>query len=139
MLSGGIDSTTIVKLASENNNKLNTFSVTNTGTSYNEEEWINEVANKYQVIGKSVDINFDNIKLETINESIDAFDEPYSDPSTLPSFLIYKEISKNFKVAISGDGGDELLGGYQRVIRTLNRNNFASKFFSMYPGFIGTE
>ena len=58
MLSGGIDSTTIVKLASENNNKLNTFSVTNTGTSYNEEEWINEVANKYQVIGKSVDINF---------------------------------------------------------------------------------
>ena len=138
MLSGGIDSTTIVKLASENNNKLNTFSVTNTGTSYNEEEWINEVANKYQVIGKSVDINFDNIKLETINESIDAFDEPYSDPSTLPSFLIYKEISKNFKVAISGDGGDELLGGYQRVIRTLNRNNFASKFFSMYPGFIGT-
>ena len=48
MLSGGIDSTTIVKLASENNNKLNTFSVTNTGTSYNEEEWINEVANKYQ-------------------------------------------------------------------------------------------
>ena len=138
MLSGGIDSTTIVKLASENNNKLNTFSVTNTGTSYNEEEWINKVANKYQVIGKYVDINFDNINLETINESIDAFDEPYSDPSTLPSFLIYKEISKNFKVAISGDGGDELLGGYQRVIRTLNRNNFASKFFSMYPGFIGT-
>jgi len=138
MLSGGIDSTTIVKIASENNNKLNTFSVTNAGTSYNEEEWINKVVNKYQVIGKYVDINFDNIKLETINESIDAFDEPYSDPSTLPSFLIYKEISKNFKVAISGDGGDELLGGYQRVIRTLNRNNFASKFFSMYPGFIGT-
>ena len=138
MLSGGIDSTTIVKIASENNNKLNTFSVTNAGTSYNEEEWINKVVNKYQVIGKYVDINFDNINLETINESIDAFDEPYSDPSTLPSFLIYKEISKNFKVAISGDGGDELLGGYQRVIKTLNRNIFASKFFSVYPGFIGT-
>ena len=138
LLSGGIDSTAIVKIASENNNKLNTFSVTNTGTSYNEEEWINKVLNKYQVIGKCVDINFDNINLETINESIDAFDEPYSDPSTLPSFLIYKEISKNFKVAISGDGGDELLGGYQRVIKTLNRNIFASKLFSIYPGFIGT-
>ena len=95
MLSGGIDSTAIVKIASENNNKLNTFSVTNTGTSYNEEEWINKVLNKYQVVG-NVDINFDNINLETINESIDAFDEPYSDPSTLPSFLIYKEISKKF-------------------------------------------
>ena len=92
MLSGGIDSTAIVKIASENNNKLNTFSVTNTGTSYNEEEWINKVLNKYQVVGKCVDINFDNINLETINESIDAFDEPYSDPSTLPSFLIQRDI-----------------------------------------------
>lgn len=138
MLSGGIDSTTIIKIASENNNKLNTFSVINTGTQYNEEEWINKVLKKYQIDGKYIDINFNNIHLETINQSINAFDEPYSDPSTVPSFLIYKEISKNFKVAISGDGGDELLGGYQRVLRTLKRKNFASNLFSIYPGLIGT-
>ena len=63
---------------------------------------INKVLNKYQVVGKCVDINFDNINLETINESIDAFDEPYSDPSTLPSFLIYKRYLKILKLLFPG-------------------------------------
>ena len=41
-------------------------------------------------------------------------DEPYADPSIIPSYIISNEISKHYKVAISGDGGDELLGGYEK-------------------------
>ena len=47
--------------------------------------------------------------LKNVLDSILAFDEPMH--STIPSFIISNLISKNFKTAISGDGGDELVGG----------------------------
>ena len=50
--------------------------------------------------------------LDVVEKSIKIFDEPYFDPSNIPSYIITKEMAKEFKVAISGDGGDELLGGY---------------------------
>ena len=58
----------------------------------------------------------EDISVNDIINSIKLFDEPYSDPSTLPSYIISKEISKRYKVAISGDGGDELLGVIQESI-----------------------
>ena len=81
------------------------------------------------------------IDLELINESIQIFDEPYSDPSTLPSYILSKEISKNYKVAISGDGGDELLGGYDRVYKSLKRKKFkilSGLLFKLYKPNFGT-
>ena len=59
-----------------------------------------------------------------IDKSIKSLDHPYSDPSVIPSFMLSEEISKYFKVAISGDGGDELLGGYKRLNLTLSNKNF---------------
>ena len=54
---------------------------------------------------------------------ISQLDEPYADPSVVPSYILSKEISNKFKVAISGDGGDELLGGYLRIANILKNKN----------------
>ncbi|MDA9676952.1 asparagine synthase-related protein, partial [bacterium] len=77
-----------------------------------------------------------------IDQSILLFDEPYADPSTIPSFLLSKEVSKKYKVAISGDGGDEVFGGYKRTSLSLKEKSFLknlfSKFYFIYPSFLGT-
>lgn len=77
-----------------------------------------------------------------ILESIAVLDEPYADPSIVPSYILSREIAKYFKVAISGDGGDELLGGYSRTFLTLRPKNILkaliSNFYHLYPGFLGT-
>lgn len=138
-LSGGLDSTTITKLLSKNHN-VNTFSLIS-NQKYDESNWSNLVAKKYRTNHQVV--NIDNyIKDEDIFNSLNSLDEPYDDPSVIPSFILSREISKYFKVALSGDGGDELLGGYRRTYLSLNRKNInknlISMFFKLYPSYFGT-
>ena len=77
-----------------------------------------------------------------INSILSILDEPYSDPSVIPSYLLCNAISKEYKVAISGDGGDELLGGYERTMRSLQKpgsfRNLISKAYNLYPAILGT-
>ena len=120
--SGGIDSTSVIKSMADNNFQINTFSVHLDDNRYDERYWSDQVSEKYNTNHNFVEISA-NINSSKINESIESLDEPYSDPSVVPSYLLSKEISKKFKVAISGDGGDELLGGYKRVSRTLNTSS----------------
>tara|TARA_B100000029_G_scaffold516748_1_gene633668 strand:+ start:46690 stop:48495 length:1806 start_codon:yes stop_codon:yes gene_type:complete len=140
-LSGGLDSTSIIKIQKDNNINTNSFSVGYGDSKYDESQWFNEVVKKYNTNhhATNIDESFSN---EDILNSIKAFDEPYADPSTVPSYILSKEISQYYKVAISGDGGDELFGGYERTLEMLkNRNfikNFYSKFFYVYPGILGT-
>ena len=139
-LSGGIDSTAIVKSISLQNKQVNTFSIGFESDKYDESTWSNIVAQQYETNHLLKKIKTD-IDLELINESIQIFDEPYSDPSTLPSYILSKEISKNYKVAISGDGGDELLGGYDRVYKSLKRKKFkilSGLLFKLYKPNFGT-
>ena len=140
-LSGGIDSTSIIKSIIKSNNEINTFSVSYGDEKYDESYWFNQVASKYNTNHVTKYVN----KLDIdsyIMESVEIFDEPYSDPSTLPSYLLSKLISSSYKVAISGDGGDELLGGYKRTNLALNSNKFNEKIisglFNIYPAQFGT-
>ena len=121
--------------------KVNAFSVSLENSEFDESAWINKVNQKYNLNDHIVNID-SNIKIEEIFASINLFDEPYCDPSTFPSYKISKEISKKYKVAITGDGGDELLGGYTRIYNVLNGIKFPSNLvnliFKIYPPMLGT-
>lgn len=140
-LSGGIDSTSIIKSLNDKNEEINSFSVVFNEEKYNEQKWSRLVAEKYKTnhveINASVDLDIDQI-----SSALNSLDEPYSDPSVIPSYLISKKISKHYKVAISGDGGDELLGGYQRTNIALKNksliSDLISKLYKFYPGILGS-
>ncbi len=140
-LSGGIDSTYIIKDMADRGLTANTFSVVFENKKYDERKWSREVSKKYDTNHIEYEINLDEFDNFVI-ESIEQFDEPYSDPSTVPSYLISKLISKNYKTAISGDGGDELLGGYSRTNTLLfNQGKYknAIKYLNyIYPNYLGT-
>ena len=141
-LSGGLDSSTIVKKIFElETDSINTFTVGVENKKYNEANWAKLVAEKYNTNHKEIFID-SQIKTSLVFDSLNAFDEPYSDPSTIPTYIISKLISDSFKVAISGDGGDELLGGYLRTRQVLKRlkinESFVDFSYGMYPPSLGS-
>ncbi len=140
-LSGGIDSTSIVKKLNDLDYPTNTFSVVVNNEKYNEKEFIDKVVNTYETEHYEANIDFE-ISDEIINKSIKSLDEPYSDPSVVPSYYLSELISTKYKVAISGDGGDELLGGYYRIKNHLKKNRFLknvlSKLYYFYPAMMGS-
>lgn len=140
-LSGGLDSTSIVKKITELGHKVNTFSVVVDKSELNEEIYIKKVVSKYNTNHSQINVDA-SISSENIFEALDCLDEPYGDPSIVPSYLLSNLISQEFKVAISGDGGDELLGGYSRMKNHLiNRNIFTdlyTQIYKIYPSFLGS-
>tara|TARA_Y100001958_G_scaffold156915_1_gene150675 strand:- start:16422 stop:18218 length:1797 start_codon:yes stop_codon:yes gene_type:complete len=141
LLSGGVDSTSIVKLLNNEDNIVNTFSIGYKDKKYDESKWFDLVNKKYNTNPTVEILNKKDID-KYVMESIYALDEPYSDPSTIPSYVVNNQISKYFKVAITGDGGDELLGGYKRLQQIMNQNKYNSYainlIFKMYPWFLGS-
>ena len=140
-LSGGIDSTSIIKNLYDNNKNVNSFSVRFKDPKYDESNWSRMVAERYKTNHKEVFLSSE-INENVIHNSLSSLDEPYYDPSVVPSYVLSKEISNYYKVAISGDGGDELLGGYKRTMDSLKSksfiNNIISKLYNLYPPFLGT-
>jgi len=140
-LSGGLDSTSIVKKISELGHRINTFSVVVDKSEINEESYIKEVVSKYNTNHSQIKVE-SSISSKNVFEALDCLDEPYGDPSIVPSFLLSKLISQDFKVAISGDGGDELLGGYSRMknhlVKRSKLKNLYSKLYKTYPPLFGT-
>ena len=93
-------------------------------------KFITEEIEKYSSNHSKFSINSD-IDIDLISSVISAYDELYFDPSVVPSFILSKEMSKNFKVAISGDGGDELLGGYERTKLSIERKTLPNSLINI--------
>ena len=113
-LSGGIDSSVIVALASRHQKSLNTFSIGFKGEQYFDETHFAElVAEKFKTNHSTFRLGFDDY-LSHIYDVLDYLDEPFADSASLPQFILCMETRKHVTVAVSGDGGDEVFAGYNK-------------------------
>lgn len=111
-LSGGIDSSSIVSYMKEiHKGELHTFSVGFNKRSYNELPDADRVAQLLETKHHGLIVG-ENDPLKLLNNSIDVFDELFSDNSLIPMVEVSKLASEYVKVVLSGDAGDELFGGY---------------------------
>lgn len=114
-LSGGVDSTATAAFAAQFSPKIKSFCIGFDEPSFDESEYARRAA---AAIGTSH--NEDRLSLNTavtlIPEIFERLDEPLSDPSVLPTYLLSRFTRKSVTVALSGDGGDELFAGYPTYI-----------------------
>lgn len=121
-LSGGIDSSLVVALLAKGHvSDLHTFNVTFDEAGYDESPFARAVANQYHTIHREIPVKASATKPEMLARVMSQFDEPFGDPASLPNYLLSQVTAQQVKVVLSGDGGDELLGGYpmyQRIRQT---------------------
>ena len=120
-LSGGIDSSLLTAMYAQIMDKpINTFTVDFQEKGFSEKKFANLTAKKYQTNHKVLNVNISD--LNELDKILSYFDEPFGDYSLIPTYYLTKAVSKDIKVAISGDGGDELFGGYERYKYFLKIN-----------------
>jgi asparagine synthase (glutamine-hydrolysing) len=111
LLSGGIDSAMLAALAAdESSEPLRTFSIGFEERSFDELGDARLVAQRYGTQHRELVLRPDAALL--LPALADAFDEPFADSSALPTYLVSQLAAEDVKVALSGEGGDELFGGY---------------------------
>jgi len=125
-LSGGIDSGLITAMSAKEKQNIKTFTANFSESSYSEREYAEAVAQEYGTEHKSFFISTE-IK-NNIDTLLDKLDEPFGDISFLPTYYLSKYTRNHVTVALSGDGGDELFGGYYTYVAFLLYDKFLRKF-----------
>jgi asparagine synthase (glutamine-hydrolysing) len=118
LLSGGIDSSALAALAAEESSEpLRTFSIGFEERSFDELADARRVADRYGTRHRELVLRPDAALL--LPALAEAFDEPFADSSALPTYLVSQLAAQDVKVALSGEGGDELFGGYYTYVADL--------------------
>ena len=115
LLSGGVDSGALAALAAEESSEaVRTFSIGFEESSFDELDGARAVSLRYGTQHRELVLRPDAALL--LPALADAFDEPFADSSALPTYLVSKLAAEDVKVALSGEGGDELFGGYYTYV-----------------------
>jgi asparagine synthase (glutamine-hydrolysing) len=113
-LSGGIDSSIITTIAAKHKSDLNTFSIGYKNHPYfDETKYALAVAKKNNTNHHVFQLDVNDFK-ENFQKIIDSIDEPMADSSCIPTFILAQKTSKFVRVALSGDGADEMFAGYNK-------------------------
>ena len=132
LLSGGVDSGVLAALAAEESAApLRTFSIGFEEASFDELPAARAVAARYGTIHRELTLRPDAALL--LPALAAAFDEPFADSSALPTYLVSKLAAEDVKVALSGEGSDELFGGYYTYVADLLAQRFGAAASAARP------
>ena len=122
LLSGGIDSSLVTALAARQSTQpVRTFTISFPGNDgYNEAPYARLVANHFST--EHTELTADPASVDLLPLLAQQFDEPLGDSSLVPTYLVSKLIRQHCTVALGGDGGDELFGGYNHYSEIQKRS-----------------
>lgn len=126
-LSGGTDSSLVASIASKYST-IETFTIGFHEADFNEANIAKQIAQHLGTSHNELYVRSKDVQ-DLIPNLATIYDEPFADSSSLPTLLVSKLASSKTKVVLSGDGGDEVFGGY-------NRHLFAHRYFDNMPSFI---
>lgn len=133
-LSGGLDSTSVVKAASKFNPAINTLAF-GYKDKFNELSYAKAAADMYGTIHHELLEDGSDIE-DLFLKLADIYDEPFSDSSAIPTYLICRAARKFGKVVLTGDGGDELLGGYTWWYKPILESIITGSGSKINPGYV---
>jgi asparagine synthase (glutamine-hydrolysing) len=117
-LSGGLDSALNVALLADGLLPgIQTFTMSFADPAYDESAVARGIAASLRTRHREIRMSSSSDDFDLFVRIVSQYDEPFGDSSCLPTYLICREMRRHVKVAISGDGGDEVLGGYIRHLR----------------------
>ena len=131
-LSGGVDSALVVASMMRSASDVRTFTVgfADVPSYYDEREAAADIARRLGTRHTEIEVSSTDA-LAAIEPLFDGLDEPFADSSALPSFLLARETRRHVTVVLSGDGGDEVFGGYR-----LYQGEFYADSYRKVPGLL---
>ncbi|HEU4403469.1 MAG TPA: asparagine synthase (glutamine-hydrolyzing) [Candidatus Polarisedimenticolia bacterium] len=130
LLSGGVDSAAVAYHMRRNRTRaFKAFTVGFGEGDYDERPRAREVARHFGIEHHTLEVS--PMALDELGAIVAHMQEPFADPSVVPSWLLAREVSRHVKVALVGDGGDELFGGYDRY-----RAHLLAERFGWLPGLV---
>ena len=123
-LSGGLDSSIIVALMSQlSSQPIKTFHVDFADQKNSERAYAQAIADHFET--EHHELTVKPSAVEVLDDLVNCFDEPFGDSSAVPTYYLSQLTREHVTVALGGDGGDEIFGGYERYLRILNRRKLS--------------